>query len=358
MNCNGVIRASAPRDHSHFLQTGKGLLPIACWIIAALAFSDSLQPLHANAGMVTVQTPGLLASDPLFVEDMGNVSDPFGPNWKASANLPTGKLKAFSDLNSTNNNIGGFPNARASLTDSASYSGPTATFPAGYFNLGVDASYLQSSGGPQTGIRTIGSRLEANIFLNINGVTQAFATAQHAFVFEQDFAGNLRLISDTYTPTTSGGATITVNSISPSGIDLKMNLPQFTLNDGDTFGYSAALSVTALASGSLNQSTTDAFQTAQLSFTLPPGVSLNNFNFGGSSPFTPSWAHAVPEPSNFVLLVMAGLAAACSTCRLKKRTLKRVALDEDSLRVNWSFPFFFGGSLPLSERLPRWGWPP
>lgn len=301
--------------------------PRYAWLLLCFA---GLLPCSADASMVTVQTTGLTASAPIFVEDLGNVLDPFGPNWKASADILNGELKAFVSHDSTNNNLTGFPFANAFMSDSSTYSGPAFRFTPP--TMSVDASYLQVAGFPQTGIRTMGGTLQANYFVTDPNGNTSSAVVQHGIVYEVAFDGSARVISLSPPNTiVTGGANVMVNSADASGIDFDFVMPSFMLNPGDTWSLSGALSVTTAATGFRNQSTIDAFNTAQLSLTLPAGISLNDFAFGGANPYVPTWvttSGAVPEPPALAVWCL-GMAfvAGCRVSQFLKRRARSMHHD-------------------------------
>ena len=108
-------------------------------------------------------------------------------------------------------------------------------------------------------------------------------------------------------------------------------MPAFTLDPGDTWSFTAALTVNANASGFRNHSTTDAFHTAQLSLTLPSGISLDDFTFGGDDPYVPTWvttSESIPEPSALAVWCLGmAIAAGCCMSRCVQRRGWSVAVS-------------------------------
>jgi len=261
----------------------------------------------ANAGAVYVQAPGVLTGGPVFADEPGNILDPFGPNWTASADIRSGTFRAYAYINSTNNSISVSPFARAGISAPYSFTNvgsvPT-TFPAGSLMLNVSAGYLNFAGPIGVNDNRFRNRVQASLFLTAPDGSQAYAGVSHDLVWDQ--ASNSYL-TDAFTPSSYGGGLPILIGADQYGMAATLAMPAFTVDPGQTWSFSAVLEIYATAAGTGAEVHTDAYydplHDAQLSLTLPAGVALSDYQFNSTVPIADlTWVTPLPEPSSLALL--------------------------------------------------------
>ncbi len=246
------------------------------------------------AGTVSIQLgpPAMLHSAPVSIGDSGPAGSLFGPNYVAEADVTAGTFRGFSKIDSSNNDLPGFPWAYAQ-TSSPYYilnvSSSPIVIPFGAFRMDVLVGYTHIAGFNGSS----STSANANLIVNHNG-------QQHLAGFSASLAyslsgGTTTIVTNFANPAQGGSGAPIIYGFNEQGVNASLLMPEITLNPSESLTFSTLLTTNAAATGDGLEATIDAYygnNGARLSLILPRGVSLSDIQ--------------TPEPFNWITVAGPG----------------------------------------------------
>jgi hypothetical protein len=251
-----------------------------------------------------------------------------GPGYELSANILTGEFKAFAQASSTvpvNNNFSGTLRPLVMMNPSTA---PAVTIPAGapVFPLGTSAGlaadvnadlfagppFRLASGGSAVTTMRVGGRLFVRV-VGGSGAGEYRAQGLHQTTVTYNRDGSVFDVETDFDKQETGGATVLLGPGGGTGVNMSFLLPELMLDPGARLELDFQLDV-----GAFDGSTVNALNTAQLSLTLPAGVTLDNDT--GQPLAWVSNAPAIPEPQSLALMAL-GLGLVVTIARRRRNAL-------------------------------------
>jgi hypothetical protein len=209
-----------------------------------------------------------------------------GAVFSASANLADGTLAGMAS-----NTLTAARTLSSSSITFTNISGATMFFPFGSFSMSIHADYSQIFQSDIGLITESGHTVNASMSA-FGGSDPATAQAIHTVTHQFDTDGTKKNTGN-YLDTTFFGAQITEIIVADNELLVELLMGSTFLAAGAPLSINATLLITA-GGGSNLSVTTDAANTAQLSFKLPAGVSLDDFSIDTTADLV--WVTAVPVP--------------------------------------------------------------
>ncbi|WP_425396745.1 hypothetical protein [Aeoliella sp.] len=254
-----------------FTKFRESVLQSVLWFLCIVALCPT-----AKAGTVAVQygPPSGIVVAPVSANYSGPPLSLFGPNYEGIADVTTGEFRSFAKLDSSNNDLPGFPSAYSQIVqpyyifnDGSS----PLVIPQGAFKMDVKVTYTHYAGFDGASA----TYSDANFSVTHHGQTD-LAGYRSAVQYEVNPAGTATLLTNYTNPAQAGGGIPLIHGFNEQGLRATLAMPEITLNPGESLTFSTLLTAVAVTNGDGIEAIADAYyggNGAQLSLLLPATVS-------------------------------------------------------------------------------------